>query len=292
MKRLIVIGSGPAGISAALYARRSGAAVTVISKGMAASSLYRAEKIENYYGLEKSISGRELLARGVAGAKNIGVEFLTSEVLSIDFAADFTSFTVVTTSGDIAASAIVIAAGAKRKKLLVPQTENFVGKGVSYCATCDAFFYRGKNVGIVGAESYAEHELRALLPLAKSVTLFTNGENLSFTPAENVRIVTEKISGLKGEERLTGVELNSGEIAAVDGLFIALGTAGSIELARKMGIMLDKNNIKTDSDMRTNVAGIFAAGDCTGGLLQVVKAAHEGAIAGMAAVKFLRGQDA
>lgn len=289
MKRLVVIGSGPAGISAALYAKRGGAAVTVISKGIAASSLYRAEKIENYYGLADAVSGKELLARGIAGAKNIGVEFITAEVLAIDFSADFKSFTVATTAGNVAASAIVIAAGATRNKLLVPQTESFVGRGVSYCATCDAFFYRGKSVGVVGAGSYAEHELRALLPLTKEVTLFTNGENIAFTPIENVRVVTEKISGLKGGEKLTGAELNSGEIVAVDGLFIALGTAGSTELARKLGIMLDKNNIKTDSDMRTNVAGIFAAGDCTGGLLQVVKAAHEGAVAGMAAVKFLRG---
>lgn len=288
MSKIIVIGAGPAGISAAIYARRGGAEVTVLTLGAAGSSLARAERVENFYGFPGGISGRKLLARGEEAARELGVEIAQAEVLAISFAADFKSFTVTTTAGELAADAIIIAAGASRRSLAIPGVLELTGHGVSYCATCDAFFYRGKNVGVVGAGEFAAHELAALLPHAGRVTLFTEGAEPSFVVPAGVRVIKEKISTLVGDSRLTGVRVLGGEEVALAGLFLALGTAGSTELARRLGVVLGGSSIRVDERMATNVPGVFAAGDCTGGLLQIVKAAHEGAVAGLSAVQFLR----
>lgn len=288
MGKIIVIGAGPAGISAAIYARRGGAEVTVLTLGAAGSSLARAERVENFYGFPGGVSGAELLSRGVESAGRLGIAVVEAEVLALGFTADFQSYAVTTTVGELAADAIIIAAGARHRTLTVPGVQDLAGHGVSYCATCDAFFYRGKSVGVVGAGEFAAHEMAALLPHAATVTLFTEGAEPSFAVPAGIRVVREKISALVGDGRLTAVTLAGGETVALDGLFIALGTAGSTELARKLGVLLEGSSIGVDMDMATNVPGIFAAGDCTGGLLQIVKATHEGAVAGLSALAFLR----
>lgn len=288
MKDCVIIGAGPAGISAALYARRGGLETTVVQHGE--SSLSRAEKIENYYGFPEPIEGAELARRGIEGARRLGVVFQEGEVMELGYNDTLTGFRVAGKDFAMEAASVILALGASRQSLALPGLKALEGKGVSYCAVCDAFFYRGKTVGVIGAGEYARHEAEVLAPHVKKLLLLANGQPLSAKFPETYEIHPEKLSAILGEERVSGVRFADGSTAALDGVFLALGTAGAVELARKAGIMLDASgkHIQIGQDGSTNVPGIFAAGDCTGGLLQVAKAVHEGAEAGLSAVRYLK----
>ncbi|WP_455048649.1 NAD(P)/FAD-dependent oxidoreductase [Mitsuokella sp.] len=285
---VLIIGSGPAGVSAALYARRGGLDVTIVTKGIETGGLAKAEKIENYYGFPEPIEGRELLRRGAEGAKRLGVHIVEDELLALSFNDTFDGFKAVSKQHTFEAPAVILAAGAARRTLPVPGIKEFEGKGVSYCAVCDAFFYRGKTVAVVGSGEYALHEAQVLQPHAKKVLLLTNGEQPKAAVPEAFEVHTEKIAAVEGTDRVERVRFADGRELSVDGLFLAIGTAGSTELARKIGAFLDGSNIKTDEAQATNVPGLFAAGDCTGGLLQVSKAVYEGSVAGLSALRYVR----
>lgn len=285
MAKVVIIGSGPAGVSAALYTARAGIDTTVLTRGPGA--LARAEGIENYYGVPGPVSGAELERRGIEGAKAVGVQFVEAEAVGLTFT---DKLTVETLSGDYPADAVILATGASRAAPPIPGLKALEGHGVGYCATCDAFFYRGKDVAVLGRGEYALHEASALLPLAKSVTLLTGGAPLTAEFPPEIALCTEKVEAILGEEagKVTGVRLAGGRELPLDGVFVALGVAGSTALARKMGAEVDGNRIVVDEHMMTTVPGLFAAGDCTGGLLQVAKAVYEGAMAGNEAAKALR----
>ena len=285
MAKVVIIGSGPAGVSAALYTARAGIDTTVLTRGPGA--LARAEGIENYYGVPGPVSGAELERRGIEGAKAVGVQFVEAEAVGLTFT---DKLTVETLSGDYPADAVILATGASRAAPPIPSLKALEGHGVGYCATCDAFFYRGKDVAVLGSGEYALHEASALLPLAKSVTLLTGGAPLTAEFPPEIALCTEKVEAILGEEagKVTGVRLAGGRELPLDGVFVALGVAGSTALARKMGAEVDGNRIVVDEHMMTTVPGLFAAGDCTGGLLQVAKAVYEGAMAGNEAAKALR----
>ena len=283
MANVVIIGSGPAGVSAALYTARAGIDTTVLTRGP--GSLARAEGIENYYGVPGSISGAELERRGIEGAREVGVKFVQTEAVGLTFT---DKLTVETLSGDYPADAVILATGASRTAPPIPGLKDLEGRGVSYCATCDAFFYRGKNVAVMGSGEYALHEASALLPLANSVTLLTGGAPLTAEFPPEIAVRTEKVEAILGEDKVSGVRLAGGGELPMDGVFIALGVAGSTALARKMGAEVDGNKIVVDANMMTTIPGLFAAGDCTGGLLQVAKAVYEGAVAGNEAAKALR----
>ena len=290
---ILVIGSGPAGVSAALYARRAGADVTVVSRGSGA--LAKAEKIENYYGLAEPLTGAELETNGIAGAKRLGVNFIEGEVVSLAMNDDFTGLVVQTPNQVFETKAVVLAAGSTRLAPKIPGLKELEGKGVSYCAICDAFFYRNKTVAVLGEGEYALHEAEILLPHASKVMLFTNGKEPAVKIPDTIEVHKEKVTAVDAEnaggmERVSGLRTEDGTSTPVNGLFVALGTAGSVDFARKIGAAVDNNRIVVDKDMATNVPGLYAAGDCTGGLLQVVKAAYEGAVAGLAAAKYVRNQ--
>ncbi|QNH53614.1 NAD(P)/FAD-dependent oxidoreductase [Selenomonas timonae] len=283
---VIIIGSGPAGISAALYARRGGADVTVITKGT--GGLAAAEWVENYYGFAEPISGAELEQRGIAGAKRLGVRFETDEVLAILPADGGKGFCLETVRAAYDADAVILAAGVPRKTLSIPGLREFEGRGVSYCAICDAFFYRGKRVAVIGAGDYALHEAEILRPHAAQLSLLTNGEEPSVVVPDGISVHTQKIVRIEGVRRVQRIVFDDDTAMDVDGIFMAIGTAGSMELARKLGVVLSDGKIVVGEHMETNVPGVYAAGDCTGGLLQIAKAVYEGAEAGLAAVRYLR----
>ena len=290
LKRLLVVGQGPAGISAAIYARRGGAAVTVLGKGTGA--LAKAERIENYYGFDEPLSGAELARRGIEGAKRLGVEFVADELVGLRFKDTMDGFLAELPGGTLEAEAVVLAMGASRLAPPIPGLREFAGRGVSYCAICDAFFYRGKEAAVLGAGDYALAEAQALLPHAAKVHLLTNGEKAPENLPEGLVLHTEKVKSVEGAERVERVVFEGGGTLSVSGFFVAVGTAGSTAIAKKIGILLEGVYLKVDASMATNVPGIFAAGDATGGLLQVAKAVHEGAAAGLSALKFLRGKKA
>ena len=283
MPNIVIVGSGPAGVSAALYTARAGVETTVLTKGPGA--LDRAEKIENYYGFAGPISGAELERRGIEGAKALGVRFVTTEAVGLTYT---DRLTVETLAGEFPADAVILATGAARAVPRIPGLTGLEGHGVSYCAVCDAFFYRGKAVAVLGSGEYALHEVQALLPVAGGVTLLTNGAPLTAQFPPEVTVRTEPVEAILGEERVTGVQLAGGGTLALAGVFVALGVAGSTALARKLGAEVDGSRIVVDSRMQTTLPGLYAAGDCTGGLLQVAKAVYEGALAGTEAAKAVR----
>ena len=283
MPEIVIIGSGPAGVSAALYAARAGAKTTVLTRGHGA--LDRAELIQNYYGFAEPISGAELERRGIEGAKAVGVEFVTTEAVGLTYT---DRLTVETLAGDFPADAVILATGASRAAPRIPGLAGLEGHGVSFCATCDAFFYRGKDVAVLGSGEYALHEAQALLPVVKSVTLLTGGAPLTAQFPPEVAVRTEPVEAILGEERVNGVQLPGGETLEVSGVFVAQGVAGSTALARKLGAEVEGNRIVVDERMQTTLPGLYAAGDCTGGLLQVAKAVYEGAVAGTEAAKAVR----
>ena len=283
MPSIIIVGSGPAGISAALYAVRAGVDTTVLTKGPGA--LDRAEKIENYYGFAQPVSGAELERRSMENARRLGVQFVTAEAVGLTWT---DRLTVETLAGAYPADAVILATGASRAVPRIPGLTGLEGHGVSWCAACDAFFYRGKDVAVLGSGEYALHEVQALLPVVHSVTLLTNGAPLTAQFPPEVRVCPQAVEAVLGETVVTGVQLSGGAQLPVSGVFVALGVAGSTALARKIGAEVDGNRIVVDARMQTTVPGLYAAGDCTGGLLQVAKAVYEGAQAGTEVAKALR----
>ena len=297
MENVIIIGAGPAGISAALYAARGNLNPLVINNGIGA--LEKAEKIENYYGLEQPLSGSELYERGLEQARHLGVRILEAQVLGVG---GFDTFTVKTTEGDFDTVSVILATGGKRSTPKIPGIQEFEGRGVSYCAVCDAFFYRGKEVAVLGNSDFALHEAEELEHVASGVTIYTDGKEPDFSREHPIAVNTMKIQAIEGEDRVSGILMEqelSGQAGEekkpsfypADGVFVALGTAGSTEIARQMGAELtEKGHIKVDETMSSTIPGLFAAGDCTGGLLQVSKAVYEGSMAGLSAGRYVRSR--
>lgn len=283
--RAIIVGSGPAGVSAALYLARAGVSVTILSKD--GGALLKADKIENYYGFAEPISGKELYEQGLANAKRLGCTVKEEEVIGVSF---LNTLAVQTTEATYEAEAVILATGASRTAPKIDGLARLEGHGVSYCAICDAFFYRGKNVAVIGSGEYALHEAQTLLPVAGSVTMLTNGAPLTVEVPESIAVDTRKIVSIDGEDAVSGVTFADGKTIAVDGVFVAVGVASSADLARKLGALTEGNRIVTNENGETNLPGLYAAGDCTGGLLQIAEAVAKGAKAGLAAVRFLREQ--
>lgn len=280
---VLVLGGGPAGATAAIYAARSGCRVTLLYRD--GGALGRAERIENYYGLTGAPTGPQLFEMGLKHAMSLGVRVVNTQILGLGF--DEMGLCAETTAGIFHGKALILATGSARKAPNIPGIEAFDGMGVSYCAVCDGFFCRGKEVAVLGAGEYAIHEASVLLPLAARVTLLTDGGPMPALP-KGLEVDCRKVAALEGAAVLSQVRFEDGGILPVSRLFVALGTAGTGELARKLGIITDMGRVVVDETMATNVPGLYAAGDCVGGLLQVCKATTDGARAAISAVKYIR----
>ena len=277
---VIIIGSGPAGISAAIYLKRAKKDIIIISNGK--SALEKAEKIENYYGIE-SISGKELYEVGLEQAKRLQIPIEIDEVTNISFE---NNFVVTTPNREYEAKNVIIATGTNRISPKIKGIKEFEGKGVSYCAICDAFFYRNKDVAVIGNGNYAIHEAKQLKPVAKSVTILTDGkEMIQNRDAASFEVEETPIREFRGTNSIEEVEFENNNTKKIDGVFVAIGTASSADLAKKIGAVVKNNNIVVDDNMETTVKRLYACGDCTGGLLQVNKAVYEGAQAAMSIIK-------
>ena len=285
----IIIGSGPAGITASLYMVRAGLKVLIISKNE--SALDKAEKIENYYGFEMPISGRELNDAGIKQAKRIGAEFLEKEVISIKYSEDACYEVILANQGKdekYIAKTIVLATGTNRNKPKIKGIKEFEGKGISYCAICDAAFFRNKNVAVLGNGDYAIGEIEELLPIVKSITMLTNGLEPIEYRSDNLNINTKKIREFRGSNIIEEIEFEDDTVEEINGVFIAQGVASSTDFAKKLGAMIENNYIVVNDKMETTVPNIYACGDCTGGLLQISKAVYEGTVAGLEIIKKLK----
>lgn len=284
MYDVIIIGAGPAGISASLYTKRAGLSTLIIHKDT--SMLKDVENIENYYGFESPVHGKELFENGIKQAKRLGVMFVEDEVIDIERQ---NHFVVKTTKSEYSSRALVLATGNKKRTLNIDGIKEFEGKGISYCAICDGYFYKNKDVALIGSGNFAISELPYLLNIANKVNLLTNGNEAPMLRADNLSINESKIVKIIGDNRVRSIELKNGETINTDGVFIADGIAGSADFARKIGAFVTENgNIQVDENMKTSIDGMYACGDTTGGLLQISKAVYEGAKAGTEVIKYIK----
>lgn len=285
----IVIGSGPAGITASLYMARAGLKVLVISKKE--STLDKTEKIENYYGFEEPISGEKLKEKGIKQAQRLGVDILEKEAISIKYSENGAYEVIVANQGkdeEYIAKTIVLATGVNRNTATIKGIKEFEGRGISYCAICDAAFYRNKNVAVLGNGEYAIGEIEELLPIVSNITMITNGKEPIEYRIEKVDINTKKIKEFRGDTKVQEIEFEDNTKQNIDGIFIAQGIASSVDFAKKLGARIENNYIIVNENMETTVPNIYACGDCTGGILQISKAVYEGTKAGMEIIKKLK----
>lgn len=287
----VIIGQGPAGLSAAIYTARGGVKTMLLGCDPKIAGDY---DIDNYFGFSETVSGRELIERGVMQAKRFGAELQCSRVLAIHFD-DTGKYIVKTESEEYRTCSVILATGVSRKRPDIPGFENFDGKGISWCVSCDGFFFKGRKVLVAGEGIYAANQAIELTDYTQDVAVCTLGKENTITPDYmkrlrelNIPVIEKSISELKGENTLQGVVFKDGESREVDGIFIALGDASSTDFARSLGIITEGNFIQVDREMKTNAPGIFAAGDCTGGFLQIAVAVGEGAVAARSAIAYVK----
>lgn len=284
MYDVAIIGAGPAGISASLYAKRANLNVLVLYFGE--SNLEKSSKIDNYYGFAEGISGDNLYENGISQAKKLGVDVKQLEVIGIENLGK--TYNVKTEAENFETKSVIIATGNRKVKPSIKGIAEFEGRGISYCAICDAFFYRNKNVAVIGNGKFAVNEATELSHVVNKVTILTNGLE---KPECEFEVNTNKISVINGKEKVTDIEFEDGSKLEIDGVFIALGEAGASDFAKTLGIIQNGENIKVNDKMETNVKGVFACGNITGGLLQICKAVYEGAQAGLSAVNYIRNDN-
>jgi thioredoxin reductase (NADPH) len=289
----IIIGGGPAGYTAGIYAARSGLKTLLVEGAATVSQITITDLIENYPGIPDGINGFDLMQLFKKQALNFGLEIITSDVQSIKKIADAPVIWEIAAGDNSYKTLSVIAAtGAQWNKLGVPGEEEFAGKGVSYCATCDGPFYRNKDVVVVGGGDTAIQEALFLTHFAKKVTVIHRRDRLRAAAILQKRAFAEKkiefvwkakLAEVAGQEFVTGVKVTDVESAKInkieaEGVFIFVGRTPNTELFRDI-VNLDKGGyIITDDNMRTSTAGIFAAGDCRAKQFrQVVTAAGDGA---------------
>ena len=275
----IVIGSGPSGISAAIYLKRFGLDVLVIGKDYGTLSINT--KIENYYGIE-SIDGVDLIKKGILQASNLGISVLEEEVVKIEMS---DSFVVGTSINSYNAKTIFIATGMKRNSLNIKGLKELEGSGVSYCAVCDGFLYRKKRIGIIGSGDYMLSELEVLRRFSNDLVVFTNGEEVFDI---NEFKVIDKVISINKENDLIKVNTSS-KSYEVNCLFVAAGMANGTSFARHLGLLTDEVGHLIVNDYMTNIPVIFAGGDAIGGVKQIVKAASDGCVAAYKIKDYIKG---
>lgn len=309
MYDLIIIGAGPAGMAASIYASRYKLNHLVIANqigGMAVD----AHEIRNYPGF-KSISGKKLMEAFGSHVQNLGAEIRNEKVVEIkkELISAGKYFFEITTSTNrkYRAKALILALGTKQRKLNIEGEDKFIGRGISYCAVCDAPFFKDKIVGVVGGSDSAATAALLLAEYAQKVFLIYRKEkiNLRCQPVlideleKNPKIemiFKTNIIKIKGENKVEAIEIdtpyeNKNELK-LDGLFIEIGSMPLVNLAQGIGVNLDEENyIQVDENFKTNVDGVFAAGDVTAGsakFRQIITAASEGAIAAASVYEYLR----
>ena len=299
---MLIIGGGPAGFTAALYAARAGLSVLVLEKLSAGGQMALTENIDNYPGFPEGIDGFTLASRMQGQAERFGAETVLAEVLALDLRAE--PKTAETSEGTFYGRTVVYAAGAEPRQLDLPMEQALVGRGVSYCAACDGAFYKGKTVAVVGGGDSAAAEALHLLPVAKKVILIHRRDTLraakiyheGLMQAENLEIMwNSAVTELLYDDRLTGLRLRNtltGEEREIscDGLFISVGRKPATALVSGQ-LALDKSGyIIAGENTRTEIPGVYAAGDVRGKpLRQVVTAVADGALAVQAALDYLSG---
>ena len=238
MYDVTIIGAGPAGVSASLYTKRANIETLILYQE--ASALEKTEHIANYYGFSKGITGKKLYEEGIKQAKSLGVTVKKEEVINIQTMGN--AFKIITENNQYETRSVILATGNKRKKSSIKGIEDFEGRGVSYCAVCDGFFYKNKRISVIGNGNYAISEVNELINLADTVTILTNGEKIPEFRMDNdsVEINTKEIEAINGDKKVEEIQFKDGTTLKTEGIFVAQGVAGSIEFARRLGIITRK----------------------------------------------------
>ena len=300
MHDIVIIGAGPAGLTAAIYARRAGKSVLLLERDTFGGQITFSPKLENYPGFE-SISGNDLAQRMLEQALALGTDVEMDTVTGIENGA---VKTVIGEMGRYEGRAVIIAAGARHRRLGLPREEEMIGNGLSFCAVCDGAFYQGGHVAVIGGGNTALQEILLLSETCSKVTVI---QNLAFLTGEqrmiervlareNIEIrYTTLCVGYEGGDHLTGLRLKNTETGAeslldVDGAFLAIGTEPENLPYAALAPLSDMGYIKAGEDGRTPTPGIFAAGDCrTKVYRQVATAISDGANAALNACRYLDG---
>ena len=287
MYDVIIVGKGPAGAQAGIYLGRAGFKTLILFKD--GGSLEKTDYIENYYGYAQPVEAARLLEEGVQQAKRFNGEFVEDEVVMF-LSSEDKNIIVKGLKEEYTASYVIIAAGMTRKSLNVPGLKDYEGKGISYCVTCDGFFFRNKKVAIVGYTRFAEHELNDLLMFTKQAYLLTNGKALEFNASDynDVTVIDKQINVIYGEEHVKGIEFKDGSKEEFDGIFIAYGTADASSFCIQSGIPTEKGKLLVDENKMTNIDRIYAAGDCINSYMQVATAVSDGALSARAVIERLK----
>ena len=289
---ILIIGSGPAGIQAAIHASRR--KVSVVVAGKPAASAAAGTEMDNYFGTGR-VSGDRLIAEGISQAESTGAVFLGQNVISSSKAGD--SFRFVLEDGtEVVSKAVVIATGISRRKLGIPGEKELFGKGVSYCAVCDCNFYRGRRAVIVGNESEAAVSAEMMTGYASETSwvawdMQANPTLVSKAEAAGVRFHRSKPKAILGDAKVEALELEDGTVIPTDGVFIELGAKSAADIAMDLDVMPEMDDtIKVGADCATEVPGVFACGDVTGRPWQVAKAVGQGCVAGTNAANYVKGE--
>ena len=298
MYDIIVIGAGPAGLTAAIYARRAEKSVLVLEKETFGGQITHSPLVENYPGYLQ-MSGNEFAEKLLEQALHLEAEIELDEAKAIEDHGDYKR--VICENGSFDGKTVILATGSRHRQLGVPREDDFVGAGVSYCAVCDGAFYRGKTVAVIGGGNSALQEAVMLSELCKQVTLV---QNLAFFTGEqklleklkqkdNVSFVTSSVvDALHGDAELTGITIRNTETGetqtlSVDGIFVAIGQVPENEPFRAIVPLNDWGYIVSDESCALG-NGLFVAGDCrTKGVRQIATAVGDGAVAAVAACRFL-----
>jgi len=288
---VIIIGQGPAGLSAGIYTSRAGINTAILGCEPKIAGDY---DIDNYFGFPETVSGKELVERGMKQVQKFGASINCDRVIGIHFD-DSGKYIVKTENDEYRTCAVILATGVSRKKPRIPDIDKYEGKGISYCVSCDGFFFKGKNVIVAGEGLYAANQALELVNYTPHVSLCTlgakstiTGEYMKQLSTLGIKVMETGISSLHGGMNLDKVTFTDGTEMDVSGIFIALGDASSVDFAKSLGVITEGNFIQVDREMKTNAPGIFAAGDCTGGFMQISVAVGEGAVAGRSAIEYVR----
>ncbi len=293
----IIIGAGPAGITAAIYLARAQLSCLVIGKWKL-GNLYKAHIVANYPGFSKDVSGAFIIEEFIAQAKRFGAEFLDEEIINSWNMKDFKVLT--DTKKEFSSKTLIITSGKAYKMSNLKNEKELTGKGVSYCVTCDGLFFKDKKVAVVGSKNLAAAEALELLTYTKDITIFTNGRKPEITNVllrelqkNKINIRNERIVELKSNSNdfLEYVLFDNQEREKFDGVFIALGSTSAVSFANRLGLELVDTNLKVDNECKTNIKGVWAAGDCTGSNAQAVVSAGQGCNAAISIIKHLKGRN-
>ncbi|KYK25875.1 thioredoxin reductase [Thermoplasmatales archaeon SG8-52-1] len=296
---LAIIGAGPSGYTAAIYAVRSGINTVVLDKGLGGGLANISPKIENYPGFE-SISGMDLMEKMKKHAEKYADIHFNEEVLKIEKLKE--EFKIVTNNETYNVKALILCMGTDYRKLNAPGEKELTGKGVSYCATCDGFFFKDKKVVVIGGGNTALIEAIFLKQIGcKDVYVIHRRDQLRAEKSyeedalrSGVKIIyNTHVKSINGSQKVESIEMqdvktNKSSSFPTDGVFISIGEEPQNKLAKELGVKIDENGfIITDKQQRTNVKGVYAAGDITGGLRQVITACAKGAVAALSSTEAL-----